>query len=65
MTIAEAARRESTWHTSVAKWRDQFRPKEGARHGPAGREQALAAEIEQLTCALGEAHLTRTEREVA
>lgn len=32
VTIAEAARRESTSETSVAKWRDQFL---------AGREQSL------------------------
>ena len=63
VTIAEAARRESTSQTSVAKWRDQFLAggeqalEEGARHGPNGREQALAAEIEQLTAALGEAHM--------
>ena len=63
VTIAEAARRESTSQTSVAKWRDQFLAggeaalEDGARHGPSGREQALAAEIEQLTSALGEAHM--------
>jgi transposase len=63
LTIAEAARREGTSQTSVAKWRDQFLAGgqaaliEGARHGPTGREQALAAEIEQLTSALGEAHM--------
>jgi transposase len=63
LTIAEAARREGTSQTSVAKWRDLFLAggqaslAEGARHGPSGREQALAAEIEQLTAALGEAHM--------
>ena len=63
ITLAEAARREGTSQTSIAKWRDQFLAggaqalTDGARHGPSGREQALGAEIEQLTAALGEAHM--------
>lgn len=63
LTIAEAARREGTSQTAIANWRDQFLAggaqalSDGARHGPSGREQALTAEIEQLTAALGEAHM--------
>lgn len=63
ISIAEAARREHTSQVSISKWRDQFLAggqralTEGARHGPSGREQALAAEIEELTAALGEAHM--------
>lgn len=63
ISIAEAARREGVSQVSISKWRDQFLAGgqralvEGARHGPSGREQALAAEVEQLTSALGEAHL--------
>lgn len=59
LTIAEVARREGTSQTSVAKWRDRFLAGgqaalvEGARHGPTGREQAMAAEIEQLAATLG------------
>lgn len=63
ISIAEAARREGTSQVSIAKWRDQFLAggqqalAEGARHGPSGREQALQVEIEELTSALGEAHM--------
>ena len=63
ISIVEVSRRESVSQTSISKWRDQFLAggqqalAEGARHGPSGREQALAAEIEQLTSALGEAHM--------
>lgn len=63
ISIAEASRRESVSQVSISKWRDQFLAggaqalAEGARHGPTGREQALAVEIEELTSALGEAHM--------
>lgn len=63
ISIAEAARREGVSQVSISKWRDQFLAggqralAEGARHGPSGRERALAGEIEQLTSALGEAHM--------
>ena len=63
VSIAEAARREGASAVSVSKWRDLFltggrRALEvGARHGPSAREQKLAAEIEELNTALGEAHM--------
>ena len=63
VTIAEAARREGASAVSVSKWRDQFLAggrqalEAGARHGPSGREAQLAAEVEQLNTALGEAHM--------
>jgi transposase len=63
ISIVEVSRREGVSQTSISKWRDQFLAggqqalAEGARHGPSGREQALTAEIEQLTSALGEAHI--------
>jgi transposase len=63
ISIEEVARREGVSQVSISKWRDQFLAggqralADGARHGPSGREQALAAEVEQLTSALGEAHL--------
>lgn len=63
VSIAEAARREATSAVSISKWRDQFLDagrrglEAGARHGPTSREQQLAVEVEQLTAALGEAHL--------
>ncbi len=63
ITIAAAARREAASEVSISKWRDQFLAggrqalEAGARHGPCAREQQLAAEIEQLNTALGEAHM--------
>lgn len=63
VSIAEAARREGTSAVSISKWRDQFLAggqgalEAGGRSGPSGREQQLAAEIEQLNTALGEAHM--------
>ena len=63
ITIAAAARREAASEVSISKWRDQFLAggqqalEAGARHGPSAREQQLAAEIEQLNTALGEAHM--------
>ena len=63
VTIAEAVRREATSAVSVSKWRDQFLAggrralEAGAGHGPLAREQQLAAEVEQLNTALGEAHM--------
>ena len=61
ITIAEAARREGA--SSVSKWRDHFLAggrqalEAGARYGISGREQQMAAEIEELNTALGEAHI--------
>jgi transposase len=63
VSIAEAARREGTSTVSISKWRDQFLAggqgalEAGGRSGPSSREQQLAAEIEQLNTALGEAHM--------
>jgi transposase len=63
ITLAEAARRESVSQTSIANWRDLFLEaggaaiEAGATIRPTSREQQLAAEIEQLTSALGEAHM--------
>ena len=63
VSVAEAARREGASAVSVAKWRDQFLAggrhalEAGARQGPSAREERLAAEIEQLNTALGEAHM--------
>lgn len=63
VSIAEAARREGASAVSVSKWRDAFLVggrqalEAGARHGPSAREAQLAAEIEQLNTALGEAHM--------
>ena len=48
---------------SIAAWRDQFLDggrtglAGGARHGPSSREAELQAQIEELTSALGEAHV--------
>ena len=63
IAIAEAARREGVSQTSIAKWRDLFLEggqraiAAGARRGATTREVHLEAEIEELTSALGEAHL--------
>lgn len=63
MTVAEAARRNKVSETSIGKWKQQFL--EAGRQGLAAggsarassREQALEAEVEELTKALGEAHV--------
>lgn len=63
ISVAAAARRESVSAMSVSKWRDQFLAggrralEAGGGHGPSAREQQLAAEVEQLNTALGEAHM--------
>lgn len=63
VTIAEAARREGVSQTTIAKWRDRFLEggqaavAAGGRVGGSDREQRLTAEIEELTSALGEAHM--------
>jgi transposase len=63
-TQAEAARRHAISETSIGKWREQFLL--GGRHGleagssaakPTGMEARLAQEIDDLTRALGEAHV--------
>ncbi len=61
---AEAARRHGISETSIGKWKEQFL--EGGRHGleqggrtskPTGREAQLAEQVDDLTRALGEAHV--------
>ncbi len=62
VTMAEAARREGVPQTSIAKWRDRF-PAGGqaalaaGNRGSSSRETQLTAEVEELTSALGEAHM--------
>lgn len=63
VTIAEAARRNKVSETSVGKWKQQFL--EAGRAGlaaggsvrPSSREEIVAAEVEELKTALGEAHV--------
>ena len=63
-TQAEAARRHGVSETSIGKWREQFVA--GGRGGlehrasaakPTGREARLVEEVDDLTRALGEAHV--------
>ena len=62
-TIAQAARQAKVSETSVGKWKQQFL--EAGRLGLAAggssrsssREEQLAAEVAELTTALGEAHV--------
>lgn len=61
---AEAARRHGVSETSIGKWKEQFLSagRDGLVHGdragkPTGREQQLLAEVDDLTRALGEAHV--------
>jgi transposase len=63
VSIKEVARRERVSETSIAAWRDQFLDggraalAGSARHGPSTREQDLQAQVDELTSALGEAHV--------
>jgi transposase len=62
-SIKETARRERVSETSIAKWRDLFVEggaqalADGARRGPSEREVELERRLEQVTSALGEAHV--------
>jgi len=63
-TQAEAARRHGVSETSIGKWREQFLlgGREGLEHGrgaakPTGAEARMVDEIDDLTRALGEAHV--------
>lgn len=62
-SVAEAARRHGVSETSIGKWKEQFirAGREGLvakGDGRASGEQArLAAEVDELTRALGEAHV--------
>jgi transposase len=63
MTMTEAARREGVSQTTIAKWRDRFLAggqsalAAGNRPGTSSRQTQLEAEVEELTSALGEAHM--------
>lgn len=63
MTIAEAARRNKVSEQSVSRWKAQFLAggragvAGGGRTGSSGREEQLQAQVEELTTALGEAHV--------
>lgn len=61
---AEAARRHGISETSIGKWKEQFLlgGRQGLEHGhsaarPTGAEARMAEEIDDLTRALGEAHV--------
>jgi transposase len=62
-TAAEAARRHGISEPSSGKWKDQRLAggKAGlqapTRKGPTGREAQLEAQVDDLTTALGEAHV--------
>lgn len=60
MTITEAVRREKVSEQSIGRWKADFLEagKTGlaaGKSGPSTREEQLAAEVEDLTQALGEA----------
>jgi transposase len=63
MTIAEAARQNRVSEQSVSRWKAQFLEggragvAAGGKPGPSGREEQLRAQIDELTTALGEAHV--------
>jgi transposase len=63
MTIAEAARRNKVSEQSIGRWKAQFLEggragiAEGGKTGPSSREEQLQAQIDELTTALGEAHV--------
>jgi transposase len=63
MTIAEAARRNKVSEQSVSRWKGQFLEAgraglaEGTKTGSSSRERQLQTEIDELTTALGEAHV--------
>jgi transposase len=63
-TQAEAARRHGVSETSIGKWKEQFLSagrqdlEQADRSGkPTGQEARVAEEIDDLTRALGEAHV--------
>lgn len=62
-SVAEPARRNKCSETSIAKWREQFVQagvaalEDGAARGPSGREAQLERQLEEVTGALGEAHV--------
>jgi len=63
-TQAEAARRHGVSETSIGKWKEQFllAGRQGLEHGdragkPTGSKARLIEEVDDLTRALGEAHV--------
>jgi transposase len=64
MSSAEAARRHGVSETSIGKWKEAFiragreglAPKAAAGRG-SGEEARLAGQVDELTRALGEAHV--------
>ncbi len=63
-TQAEAGRRHGVSETSIGKWKEQFLAggRDALLHGekagrPSGREEQLLGEVDDLTRALGEAHV--------
>jgi transposase len=63
VSVAEAARRAKVSEQAVGNWKRQFLAAgvaglaPGAASGPNSAERALAAEVEDLKAALGEAHV--------
>jgi len=59
-TIAQAARKEQVFELSIGRWKAEFLEAgrtalAAGRSGPSSREDQLAAQVEDLTQALGEA----------
>ncbi len=59
-TIAQAARKEQVCEQSIGRWKAEFLEAgrtalAAGRSGPSSREDQLAAQVEDLTQALGEA----------
>lgn len=65
LSAAEAARRHGISETSIGKWKDPslgagktgLAAAKGPRRGPSAREAQLAAQVDDLARALGEAHV--------
>jgi transposase len=63
MTCAEAARRNKVSETAIGNWKRAFLDagkaglEVGGGAGPNAAERVLAAEVEELKAALGEAHV--------
>lgn len=63
VSTAEAARRHGISETSICNWKQQFLEagrgglEAGVKRGPTGREAALEAQVDELTSALGKAHV--------
>ena len=63
LSCAEAARRTKVSETTIGNWKRQFLEagaagiEAGGRPGPNAAERVLQAEVDELTAALGEAHV--------